>query len=139
MAFSIFDDKSNPPDDKTLETTLGRSFNLWTRLLESLEEDFKPFKATWQFSGSKWGWNLKTQQKKRAIVYLTPLAKHFVAGFALGEKAVAAALEAGLSKETEKLLDEAPRYAEGRGVRMIVRNKQQLAAVMTIAQAKMST
>lgn len=88
MAFSIFDDKSKPPKQKDLEEVLGRSYRLWSDLTAWLEATFGPVKETRQFSGIKWGWSLKVQERKRAIVYLTPQAKSFVAGFALGEKAV---------------------------------------------------
>ena len=57
----------------------------------------------------------------------------------MGEKAVKAAAEAGLAGEFRKLVDEAPRYAEGRGVRLAVRNQRQSAAVKTLATAKMGT
>jgi hypothetical protein len=139
MALSIFDDKSKPPKKKDLEEALGRSYRLWADLRSWLEERFGPVKETWQFSGAQWGWSMKVQERKRAIVYLTPQAKCFIAGFALGEKAVKAAAEAGLPEEFRKLVDEAPRYAEGRGVRLTVRNQRQNAAVKTLATAKMGT
>jgi hypothetical protein len=139
MALSIFDDKQNPPEKKDLEMALGRSYGLWSDLMAWLGETFDPVTEAWQFTGAKWGWNLKVVHKKRAIVYLTPRAKHFLAGFALGEKAVTAAQEAGLPEEIQKVVDDAPRYAEGRGVRLTVRNKMQNKAVKTLARAKMGT
>lgn len=139
MALSIFDDKNSPPEKTDLETALGRSYRLWSDLTAWLGERFNPVIETWQFSGAKWGWNLKIQHRKRAILYLTPLEKHFLVGFALGEKAVKVATAAGLPEETLKIIREAPRYAEGRGVRISVRNQRQNAAVKTVAEAKMET
>ena len=139
MALSIFDDKNSPPKKKDLETALGRSFRLWLDLTAWLDERFGPVNETWQFSGIKWGWSLKVKQKKRAIVYLTPQKKCFLAGFALGEKAVKAAIATGLPGDILKLVQEAPKYAEGRGVRVEVKNQRQNGAVKTLAEAKMST
>lgn len=139
MALSSFDDKNSPPTKTGLETALGRSYQHWTGLIAWLDGHLGPIKETWQFSGIKWGWNLKIQQRKRAILYLTPQEKSFLVGFALGEKAVKAAVEAGLPDETLEIINEAPRYAEGRGVRLPVRNKAQVEAVKLVAKAKMET
>jgi hypothetical protein len=139
MALSIFDDKNSRPNMKDLEAALGRSFRLWSDLTAWLEERFEPTTETWQFTGEKWGWNLKVQKKKRAILYLTPQKKSFLAGFALGEKAVKAAVAAGLPDDVKKEIHEAPKYAEGRGVRLSVRNKSRNNAVKIIAEAKMAT
>jgi hypothetical protein len=139
MALSFFDDKKNTPKKKDLETALGRSFRLWSDLTAWLDERFGPVTETWQFSGIKWGWSLKVQQKKRAIVYLTPQKKCFLAGFALGEKAVKAAIAAGLPEDILKLVQEAPKYAEGRSVRIEVRNQRQNTGVKALAEAKMGT
>jgi len=139
MALSVFDAKEHPPQESELQAALGRSYMLWTDLLVWLDESFEPVTRTWQFNGLKWGWSLKIQRRKRAIVYLTPCKKHFLAGFALGEKAVAAAFEAGLPEEVRQLVNDAPRYGEGRGVRLPVRNRTRNAAVKTLASAKMST
>lgn len=139
MALSIFDDKNNPPTETGLGKALGRSHKLWSDLIAWLGENLGPVTETWEFTGSKWGWNLKIQRPKRTILYLTPKAKCFLVGFALGEKAVRAAIAAGLPDETLEHINEAPKYAEGRGVRLEVRNKLQNYAVKKVAKAKMET
>jgi len=139
MALSAFDDKNKPPGEGDLETALGRSYRLWSDLRAWLGDRFGPVKETWQFTGTKWGWNLKIAERKRTILYLTPQSKCFLVGFALGEKAVKAASEAGLPEETLKQIHESPKYAEGRGVRLTVRYQRQNAAVKTVAEAKMGT
>lgn len=137
MALSAFDDKSGPPKDKDLEIVLGRSFAHWADLIAWLRVRFEPVTETWGFSGSKWGWALKVQHRKRTILYLTPQAKGFLVGFALGEKAVKAAMATDLADETLECIRSAPRYAEGRGVRLPVSNKRLREAVKKVAEAKM--
>ncbi len=85
----------------------------------------------------KWGWSLRLKQKKRAIVYLTPCAKYFLAGFALGEKAVQAAQESALPDSVLEVIENAPKYPEGRGVRLEVRTKKDCEAVKLLAGIKM--
>jgi len=137
MAFSIFEDKKHEPTQPQLDEALGRSATHWKALVEHARSEYAPLTEEWGFSGAKWGWSLRLKRKKRTIVYLTPRAKHFVAGFALGEKAVVALRDAGLPAEVEQVIDEAPRYAEGRGVRLEVRTKRDLDVVKRIAAAKM--
>jgi len=138
LAFSAFDDGSVEPAREDLEGVLGRSLGRWDEILEGLEQRFSPVTRSWGFSGPKWGWNLRVRQGKRVIVYLTPQARQLVAGFALGERAVRHALAQGLADETARALEEAPRYAEGRGLRLIVRNRKQAAEVLKLAEAKMA-
>jgi hypothetical protein len=71
------------------------------------------------------------------VVYLAPRRGHFTASFALGEKACAAAKQAGLPASILSIIDDAPRYAEGRGVRIPVHTARDLAGVVTLAALKM--
>lgn len=139
MALSAFADKDHHPEASELKAMLGRSAAHWDALVAELERGYDPLTQEWRFSGAKYGWSLQLKHKKRAIVYLAPCERHFLASTALGEKAVAAAKAAGLSGEALEVVEAAPRYAEGRGVRIPVRSKKDLEAVRTVLAAKMST
>jgi len=138
VALSAFDDKARPPRPVELKETLGRSSALWDRLKEHLASEYPPLTEKWMFSGAKWGWSLQLKHKKRAILYMTPCVKHFLAGFALGEKAVKAAHASDVSDSVLALIDSAPRYVEGRGVRIEVRTKKDLEDVKRLAVVKMA-
>ena len=58
--------------------------------------------------------------------------------FVLGDRAVAAARKCNLSKGALKLLDEAPRYAEGTGMRLMVKAAKDLAAIKKLALIKLA-
>ena len=139
MALSAFDDKSETPRRGDLERVLGRSIGAWDALLDHLGVAYAPLTERWGYSGAKWGWSLRLIQKKRTILYMTPQERGFQVGFALGEKAVGAAREAGISRETLDVVDNAPKYPEGRGIRLQVRFKKDLPAVRTLAEAKMGS
>ena len=69
---------------------------------------------------------------------MTPCEGRFLASFALGEKAVAAARAAKPSAAVLAVLEAAPRYAEGRGVRFQVRTlalARQIAKLVAIKHA----
>ena len=84
----------------------------------------------------KYGWSYRLQLKKRNIVYLGPRIGLFVAAFALGDKAVAAARESGLPARVLKMLAEAQRYAEGTALRIEVSKPEDLDVVKTLARIK---
>jgi hypothetical protein len=138
VALSVFDDQSKEPQAGDLITMLGRSNSHWDSLVAHIAAEFPPLDITWGFSGAKWGWSLRLKQKKRTVLYLTPCRRHFLVGFALGEKAVKAAHEVPLPDSILEAIESASKYAEGRGVRVEVRSKKDLGAVMGLAAVKMA-
>jgi hypothetical protein len=76
--------------------------------------------------------------KKRTIVYLGPCDGCLRVAFVLGDRAVAAARKSDLSKSTLQLLDEAPRYAEGTGLRLMVKASEDLVDVRKLALIKLA-
>jgi hypothetical protein len=139
VALSAFDDKDNPPTTEELAGVLGRSGKAWDRLVVQLAEAYPPLTEKWGFAGKKWGWSLGLKQERRTILYMTPTNKFFYVGFALGEKAVKRAVQGGLPDTVLEVIRDAPRYAEGRGVRLEVRVMADLAPIVRIAEAKMRT
>jgi hypothetical protein len=138
MALSAFDDKATEPAPAELRKTLGRAGNHWDALETHLAAAYPPLDQTWNFAGAKWGWSLRMKQKKRTVLYMTPLRGRFLVGFVLGEKAVRAAHEADLPAATLSMIDGATKYAEGRGVRVEVKSKRALQTVKTLAATKMA-
>jgi hypothetical protein len=138
MALSVFDDKSKTPSPERLREELGRTSGHWDDLVGYLASRYDPLDETWSYSGSKWGWALRLRQKKRTLLYMTPRRGHFLVGFALGEKAVRAARSSGLPERVLSAIAEAPKYAEGRGVRLEIRNKRDLDGVKRLAVIKMA-
>jgi hypothetical protein len=110
---------------------------LWKQLVEWLAEQGAG-ESEWNSSGAKYGWALRLKQKKRNIVYLGPCDGCFRVALVLGDKAVAAARKSDLPKSTLKILDDAPRYAEGTGVRLMVKAAKDLAAIKKLALIKMA-
>lgn len=137
MAYSSLDDKDHRLCDSDLPGALGGSLRLWEELLSEISERFNPLSVDWGYSGKKWGWTLRLKQKKRMILYMTPRGDHFVAGFALGQKAVDAAHASDLPQSRLDLIDGSQKYAEGRAVRLDVRAADDVRAAIRIASIKM--
>lgn len=136
MPLSAFTDKSREPTDEDLREVLGKSYQVWTRLIDAVAEQIGPISETWGFTSKSTGWGLRLRQKDRIILYMTPQTGKFIASFALGEKAVAAAKLVKLSSDLLAAIDAAPRYAEGRGVRIEVTGKRQVPHVAILAEIK---
>jgi len=83
-------------------------------------------------------WSLRLRRTARVSLYLIPQTEHFLVGVVLGEKAVRAAPDSDLSAAVLELIDKAPRYAEGRGFRLPVATRDDLAAAERLAGLKMS-
>ncbi len=137
MALSAFDDKSKAPAPEELDAALGDAAGPWARLAARVAEAHAPITEQWNFSGAKFGWSLRLKQKERIVLYLTPQRGCFLAGVVLGEKAVTAAREAGLPEPVLALIAAAPRYAEGRGIRLTVTSPADVAAIEQLVALKM--
>ena len=138
MALSAFDDKATAPTEASLRAMLGRSAALWSRLTEDLQKTYGPLAEEWNFAGSAFGWSMRLKTKKRTIVYMTPCRAHFLASFALGEKACRAAHESGLPAAVLEAIDGARKYAEGRGVRIPVKNRKDVETIEMLAAIKVA-
>lgn len=139
MALSAFDDKSHEPEADELGQMLGRSSARWGDLVGHIATEHAPIDATWNWAGANWGWSLRLKRKKRTVLYMTPCRRHFLVGFALGEKAVAAARRSDLPASTLALIAAARKYAEGRAVRLEVRTKKDLEVAQRLAAIKMAS
>ncbi|HEX6810387.1 MAG TPA: DUF3788 family protein [Planctomycetota bacterium] len=126
-------DEAARPTDRSLAGVLGRSHAAWTRLRTALQAAHGPMVEQWHFAGKAFGWSFRLRQGKRVLVYLLPCRSSFLASFALGEKACLAARTSGIPAPVLALIEAAPRYAEGRGVRIPVRTQKDVDAVLRIA------
>src|ERR1039458_1309558 len=134
---NAFIGKTTLPAPEEVSAALGPSAQVWKQLLGWLAEQGVADQE-WKSVSPKYGWALRMKLKKRTIVYLGPCDGCFRVAFVLGDKAVTAARQSDLSKGGLKLLDEAPRYAEGTGVRLMVRTSEDLADVRQLARIKLA-
>jgi hypothetical protein len=139
MALSAFDDKMKPPQPQDLAVTLGKTFVFWNELKAKIEGKIGPTSFEWGYTSKTTGWGMRAKTDKRTILYLTPCEGYFLASFALGEKAVKIARESNLPANVLKIIESAPKYAEGRGVRLEVRSARDVRNVEKLATIKMST
>jgi len=136
MSLSAFKEKTRPPSDDELRAVLGKAYAPWRRLIELAGARIEPLTEVWGFTSANTGWGLRLRHKERVILYMTPQKGQFLVSFALGEKAVSAARATRLSATVLNAIEDAPRYAEGRGVRMTVKSGREIAALASLAEIK---
>jgi hypothetical protein len=134
MSPNAFIGRTKPPTDEELSTELGAARALWDELLTELALPIQE----WNSYSPKAGWSLKLKLKKRTIVYLAPCHGSFRVAFILGDKAMEAARQLKLPKAVLKIIDEAPRYPEGSGLRLEIAARKDLAAVKKLAEVKLA-
>ncbi len=135
---NAFIGKAEQPTAQEVSAALGASSEAWRQLVDWLAAEQGVADGEWKSSSPKYGWSLRLKLKKRTIIYLGPCAGCFRVAFVLGDRAVAAARQSNLPKSVLKLIDKAPRYAEGTGVRLIVKGAKDLPAIRKLAAVKLA-
>lgn len=126
MDQSIFTDKARSPQPVDLAEALGPRHPLWQDLCELALRKYPKAVSEWYFPGAKWGWNFRIKDKKRAIVYLLPRDGYFMAAFVFGGKAYEKIMESTVAQHIKDDLQAARPYAEGRGIRIEVKDQKTL-------------
>ena len=137
MLPNAFINKPDKPGNDDLAAELGPAKALWDQLIADLAAECDAGIQEWKCYSPKYGWSLRLKHKKRTIVYLAPYQGCFGAAFILGDRAVQAARQSKLSQRALKIIDAAPRYPEGTGVRLEVKTSRDLALVRKLAAIKL--
>ncbi len=120
MEANAFIGKTKKPTEGELSKALGPAKLVWDQFIAELTTENGADGGEWSSYSAKAGWALRLKKKKRTIVWLSPCEKCFRAAFILGDRAMKATKEIALPARVKELLEEAPKYAEGTGVRISV-------------------
>lgn len=134
---NAFVGKSARPSDSDLEKALGPAKRLWDRLVAELASEHDVTTREWKSYGAKSGWSLRLMRGKRTIVWLAPYAECFQVAFIFGEKALTAIRQSAVPARVLRMLDEAPKYPEGTGLRLQVKAVTDIAVVKKLAAIKL--
>jgi hypothetical protein len=138
MPANAFIGKTEQPTDGELSAALGPAKATWDQLLADLAEELGVNVHEWKCHSVKWGWSLRVKRKARTIVWLSPSADCFTVLFILGSKAMSAVRQTRFPQRIVKVLNDAPKYPEGTGVRLEVKSVKQLGPLMKLATIKLA-
>jgi hypothetical protein len=136
LPLSVFHDQERVPTDDAVRRVLDDAHATWVQLLDLIAERIGPVSEVWKCTSARTGWGLRVSHKDRVILYMTPQPRQFIVSFALGERAVEAARLTRLSASVLQAIEAAPRFAEGRGVRITVRDGRDIQTLTRLAQIK---
>lgn len=114
------------PTIENVKEVLDDTFEIWKQIVDFTYENYPSATEEWNFSSDKLGWSFRIKDNKRVLVYLLPRDKFFKIAFVFGQKATDQILEGNMADSIKEDLKAAKKYAEGRGIRIDVRNKTML-------------
>jgi hypothetical protein len=135
METSIFLNRESIPTTTELTKALGATFHYWQVIADWVHLQYP--KAMDEWNCSKNGWSFRIKDKKRAIIYFLPRDKYFKVAFVFGQKATDVILKSEVTDEIKKELDAARVYAEGRGIRIDIKNEKVLNDIKKLITVKL--
>ena len=132
-----FLDRRSPPTDDEFQRVLGPTFDTWSKVIEFVT-GFSPPTIEWKWYGGGRGWTRKVLIGKRNLFFLSPRPGAFQLGFIFGDRAVEAATAPPLPENLLAELRAARKYAEGRGLRVLVTGPDNLEPVLELIRLKLS-
>ena len=138
MTPNAFIGKAKKPTDAELAAALGPAKAVWDQLLAEVARECEANIHEWKCYSPKWGWSLRAMRKKRTIVWLAPCLGCFQVAFIFGDKAMKAARQNKWPKRIVKVMNEAPKYMEGTGIRLNVKSSRDIGTLKKLAAIKLA-
>lgn len=136
MSASIFSDKAMMPDEAMLTIALGETKTYLDQICSFIETETGHLAREWKHYGQKSGWTLKLFSKKRNLLFVLPGDGVFTLAFVFGARAVDAILKSELPDTIKSELINAQKYAEGRGIRFLIKDKSEIENVLKLIRIK---
>lgn len=136
---SVFTDKNTGPDEKSLKKALGHTFEHWQALVSFTKKNYPQATEAWHYTSEKYGWSYRISDKKRVLLYLLPRDRFFKVAFVFGQKASDQILASHVAESIKEELSKAKVYAEGRGIRLEVKDKTILPDLKELIKIKIAT
>ena len=137
LPLSAFPASPCPPRPDELRLVLGAAAEAWEGLIAQVSTFQPPVAGVWACAGPKSGWSMRLKLKNRILLYLIPQEGQLLLGVVLGERAAKAAARSTLPPPVLALIDAAPRFAEGRGIRVPIQGLTDLATALALLQLKL--
>ncbi len=138
MDHSVFIYKEKTPTHEDLKTVLGEKYNFWVKIKDFVRKKHPTVIGEWHYPGKKYGWSYRMKDSKRAILYLLPRNGHCKVALVFRQRATEEIMKSNLSDEIKKELQEAKIYAEGRGIRIEVKDEFVLQDIKRLIEIKIA-
>ncbi len=132
----LFMDKSVQPNEERLKEALGMNYKYWKEIKTTLNAKYENLKEEWKYYGKKTGWTLKLFYKKRNLFFFSVYEDCFKIAFVFGDRAVDAITKSDIPSKYINEILAAKKYAEGRGLIIVVRNKVEEKIIIKLTEIK---
>jgi hypothetical protein len=133
---SVFSDSNQVPDELALKNALGETYKIWQKIFQFTLDLQGSAQSEWKYSGKRFGWSFRVSDKKRVLIYLLPRAGFFRVAMVFGNKAYDYIQQSNISESIKLELAQAPVNAEGRGIRMEIRDNDKWSDIQSLIQIK---
>lgn len=137
MSSIDFNNKQVMPDEAALAAEIGETKEVLDRICRFIETETGQLAREWKHYGQKSGWTLKLLSKKRNLLFVGPEDGYFVIAFVFGDRAVEAVVKSQLPETIKNDLQNARKYAEGRGIRFEIRDGREFESVLQLIRIKL--
>lgn len=138
METSIFMDLTIKPETADLEIPLGNTFPIWKEISDFVFLKYPAAIDDWHVAVKKYGWGFRIKDKKRAIIYLSPLEGFFRVAMVFGQKATDQILSSDISSEIKQELINSKVYMEGRVIRLEIHDRTLLNDIKKLVEIKIA-
>ncbi len=138
METSVFMNLEVTPVTNDLVEPLKNTFPIWMDIRDFVFLKYPKAVEEWHISVKKYGWGYRIKDKKRAIIYLSPRTGFFRVAMVFGQKATDQILASDISEIVKDELMKSKVYAEGRVVRLEVRDKLFLNDIKKLIEIKIA-
>ena len=135
---NIFTEKGLIPTDLDLIENLGTTYALWHQIQEFILDQYPKGLKEWNYPGKKYGYSYRIKDKKRVILYFLQRKNYFELSFVFGQKSTDLIMESDISIEIKNELIKARKYAEGRGIRIEVKNDLNITDIKKLVEIKLA-
>ncbi|MEK8180887.1 DUF3788 family protein [Flavobacterium buctense] len=133
---SIFTNKTEIPTAAQLQEALGDTYVYWQTFAEYTKKLYPEATEEWSFTSEKFGWSFRIKDKKRVIIYLLPRDQFFKVAFVFGQKATDAIIASTIAELIKTELQAAKVYAEGRGIRIEIKDETLVNDLLKLIEIK---
>jgi Protein of unknown function (DUF3788) len=135
MPIGTFTDKEHKPTMAEAVAAIGSKRPLWESLTNFIADRYR-LKSDFAFYGKNYGWALRFRKVGKALLSLYPGQENFTAQIIISETQAEKALSSGLSRKTNKIIEDAHPYPEGRWLFLKVESEQDLNDIKQLLTVK---
>jgi hypothetical protein len=130
---------ANLPSEEDLHEALSSTASLWREITGFVLMKYPKAIQEWKYAGKNFSWSYRLKDKKRVIIYLLPGDGYFRAAFVFGQKATDKIMNSTILEKIKEELRNARVYAEGRGIRIDVKDITIINNIKKLIEIKISS